>query len=295
MRVTAIIRFKNSALYEARKSLGLSQAEMADKIGCTTCALQSWESFLNYPFTPEAQESKEGRERHKKKNRENEILGLECLTGMTYEELFPEEYRNAVDKKLGRTVEVVKEMAALPEWAGNERMLESPEDMYIREEEKEGLKEELDDALKTLTEREAKVLKMRFGLDGYDKHTLEEVSQKPGWPTRERIRQIEAKALRKLKHPSRGRRLKRFIDAKAETKYPETRLCDACNERWPMLWLCCEREWGNKFKVRGYKNTDPHNHENVDWGEGGTAAKAWEDAYYNLTEKEKELRCKSAE
>jgi len=73
------------------------------------------------------------------------------------------------------------------------------------------LREQIDDALKTLTEREAKVLKMRFGLGDGNEHTLEEVGQQFK-VTRERIRQIEAKALRKLKHPSRSRKLKSFTN-----------------------------------------------------------------------------------
>jgi RNA polymerase primary sigma factor len=63
--------------------------------------------------------------------------------------------------------------------------------------------------LKSLTEREAKILKMRFGLGGGSEHTLEEVGQLFKF-TRERIRQIEAKSLRKLKHPSRSKKLKSF-------------------------------------------------------------------------------------
>ena len=73
------------------------------------------------------------------------------------------------------------------------------------------LREQIDDALKSLTEREAKVLKMRFGLGDGNEHTLEEVGQQFK-VTRERIRQIEAKALRKLKHPSRSRKLKSFTN-----------------------------------------------------------------------------------
>lgn len=73
------------------------------------------------------------------------------------------------------------------------------------------LREQIEDALKTLTEREAKVLKMRFGLGDGNEHTLEEVGQQFK-VTRERIRQIEAKALRKLKHPSRSRKLKSFTN-----------------------------------------------------------------------------------
>lgn len=73
------------------------------------------------------------------------------------------------------------------------------------------LKEELEDVLKTLTEREAKVLKMRFGLEDGRMRTLEEVGRDFN-VTRERIRQIEAKALRKLRHPSRSKRLKDFLE-----------------------------------------------------------------------------------
>lgn len=73
------------------------------------------------------------------------------------------------------------------------------------------LKEELEDVLETLTEREEHVLRLRFGLDDGRTRTLEEVGKVFG-VTRERIRQIEAKALRKLRHPSRSKRLKDFLD-----------------------------------------------------------------------------------
>ena len=73
------------------------------------------------------------------------------------------------------------------------------------------LKETLTGVLGTLTAREAKVLRMRFGLDDGRQRTLEEVGMEFG-VTRERIRQIEAKALRKLRHPSRSKKLKDFLD-----------------------------------------------------------------------------------
>jgi len=73
------------------------------------------------------------------------------------------------------------------------------------------LKEMTESVLKTLTPREEKVIKMRFGLDNGSDHTLEEVGQNFA-VTRERIRQIEAKALRKLRHPSRSRKLRPFLD-----------------------------------------------------------------------------------
>jgi len=73
------------------------------------------------------------------------------------------------------------------------------------------LKEQLEDVLDTLTPREEKVLRLRFGLDDGRARTLEEVGQVFG-VTRERIRQIEAKALRKLRHPSRSKKLKDFLE-----------------------------------------------------------------------------------
>ena len=73
------------------------------------------------------------------------------------------------------------------------------------------LKEQLDEVLNTLTEREQKVLKLRFGLEDGRARTLEEVGKEFN-VTRERIRQIEAKALRKLRHPSRSRKLKDYLE-----------------------------------------------------------------------------------
>jgi RNA polymerase primary sigma factor len=75
----------------------------------------------------------------------------------------------------------------------------------------EGLKETTTNVLTALTEREAKVLRMRFGIDMNTDHTLEEVGRQFS-VTRERIRQIEAKALRKLRHPARSEQLRSFID-----------------------------------------------------------------------------------
>lgn len=82
----------------------------------------------------------------------------------------------------------------------------SPEDYAANE----LLKDEIADVLLTLTEREEKVIRLRFGLEDGKSRTLEEVGQMFG-VTRERIRQIEAKALRKLRHPSRSRKLKDYM------------------------------------------------------------------------------------
>lgn len=82
------------------------------------------------------------------------------------------------------------------------------------------LKEKVREILKTLTPREEKVLKMRFGIDVASEHTLEEVG-KDFSVTRERIRQIEVKALRKLRHPSRAKRLQSFFDEDLEGTFVE--------------------------------------------------------------------------
>ncbi|HPW18675.1 MAG TPA: RNA polymerase sigma factor RpoD [Candidatus Aminicenantes bacterium] len=88
-----------------------------------------------------------------------------------------------------------------------DKLIPSPPDTVIHI----NLKEQIEEALKSLTDREGRVLKMRFGLGDGNEHTLEEVGQQFK-VTRERIRQIEAKALRKLKHPSRSRKLKSFTN-----------------------------------------------------------------------------------
>lgn len=81
----------------------------------------------------------------------------------------------------------------------------------VDEASKQLLKDHLDEVLSTLSDREARVLKLRFGLEGNKQMTLEEVGKVFG-VTRERIRQIEAKALRKLKHPSRRKKLQDYLE-----------------------------------------------------------------------------------
>ena len=128
-------------------------------------------------------------------------------------------------KKMGMTVDRVREVikiaqdpvsletpigeeddSHLGDFVKDERSM-SPEEYTIHE----LLKDEISDVLLTLTEREEQVLRLRFGLDDGSCKTLEEVGQMFG-VTRERIRQIEAKALRKLRHPSRSRKLKDFLN-----------------------------------------------------------------------------------
>ena len=140
------------------------------------------------------------------------------------QELNREPTDEAIAKKLGISIENVREVykisqdpVSLVTPIGEED--DSHLGDFIRDERTMGpeeyatvemLKEELKGVLSTLTEREEKVLRLRFGLDDGQCRTLEEVGQIFG-VTRERIRQIEAKALRKLRHPSRSRKLKDFL------------------------------------------------------------------------------------
>lgn len=85
------------------------------------------------------------------------------------------------------------------------------DDVVIHEVEQKNLREKIDELLTGLNDQEQRVLRMRFGLDDDDPKTLEEIGKVFG-VTRERIRQIEAKALRKLRHPSRSKKLKDYLD-----------------------------------------------------------------------------------
>ena len=139
-------------------------------------------------------------------------------------ELNREPSEEELAKKMGTSVEKVREIykisqdpvsletpigeeddSHLGDFIKDERNL-SPEEFATNE----MLKEEISQVLETLTEREEKVIRLRFGLEDGKPRTLEEVGQMFG-VTRERIRQIEAKALRKLRHPSRSRKLRDYM------------------------------------------------------------------------------------
>ena len=140
-------------------------------------------------------------------------------------ELNREPSEDEIAKKMGTTVEKVREIYKISQ---DPVSLETPigeEDDshlgdFIKDEHNmspeefatnEMLKDEISEVLLTLTEREEKVIRLRFGLEDGKPRTLEEVGQMFG-VTRERIRQIEAKALRKLRHPSRSRKLRDYME-----------------------------------------------------------------------------------
>ncbi len=138
----------------------------------------------------------------------------------TYQELAKE--LNLDEKKIKNIIKISQEPVSLETPVGDS------DDTYLKdfiEDENEyspvdavvndNLKERVREVLKTLTPREEKVLKMRFGIDVASEHTLEEVG-KDFSVTRERIRQIEVKALRKLRHPSRAKKLQTFFEKEIE-------------------------------------------------------------------------------
>lgn len=129
---------------------------------------------------------------------------------------------NIDEKKIKNIIKISKEPISLETPVGDS------EDAFIKDfienendispagaVENNDLKERVREALKTLTPREEKVLKMRFGIDVASEHTLEEVGKDFG-VTRERVRQIEVKALRKLRHPSRSKKLQTFFEKEFE-------------------------------------------------------------------------------
>lgn len=125
---------------------------------------------------------------------------------------------NLDEKKIKNIIKISKEPISLetPIGDGNDAsikdLIESEDDFSLSDTvASNDLKEKIREVLKTLTPREEKVLKMRFGIDVASEHTLEEVG-KDFSVTRERIRQIEVKALKKLKHPSRSKKLVTFFE-----------------------------------------------------------------------------------
>ncbi|MFA5074494.1 MAG: RNA polymerase sigma factor RpoD [Candidatus Babeliales bacterium] len=135
---------------------------------------------------------------------------------------------NLDEKKIKNIIKISKEPVSLETPVGDS------DDTYLKdfiEDENEytpvdavvndDLKEKVREVLKSLTPREEKVLKMRFGIDVASEHTLEEVG-KDFSVTRERIRQIEVKALRKLRHPSRSKKLQSFFDKEIDISSTET-------------------------------------------------------------------------
>ena len=194
MRIKAILRFRNEDLTRKRLIAGFkTQKELADYLNIVATTVSSWETFKTYPV--------------KKKL----IPKIEEALNCKIEEIFPPQITKSIRERIGRPIEKVFDARLLPSAMTGQYLLPDPSELYENKELKTELKNAINEALKTLTEREKKVLEMRFGLNnpnGND-YTLEETAYQFR-VTKERIRQIEAKALRKLKHPTRSKRLRRW-------------------------------------------------------------------------------------
>lgn len=185
MRVRIIAKFKNEDFFQARVEAGLTQRELGKLCGLGENGGQRVNQFENFQGYPK----RDGRSI----NRADLIANLEETLKRPYDMLFPKEYRDAIDKKLGRPIHGVLEFKELPEWQERNLMLPSPEISYDTVE----LKELIRKALYRLTKREKIVVEQRYGLDGNGTRTYEEIA-KTLCVTRERIRQIEHKAMRTL-------------------------------------------------------------------------------------------------
>lgn len=188
-RIGAKIRYFHRSLREKRLSLGYTQEQLAEKLGIGKQSYGQIETLRKFPT-------------------EYQLEKLCDFFGTTKEELFPEWAKMIfIDdrREIIKEVEIDRTMLSSPEVLQLVAP-DSPEEDF----EKENLREVMSRVLDTLNPREKKVLEIRFGLKDSAPKTLEESAKEFG-VTRERIRQIEAKALRKLRHVCRSRKLKSFI------------------------------------------------------------------------------------
>jgi RNA polymerase sigma factor (sigma-70 family) len=199
MKVRIVVRIKNEHFYSARIAAGYhGRIDLARATGISPNTLYFYENFKSYPRIG----------KNLPKSVIDRIVALETALNKNIEDLFPPEYKVAVDQKIRSKIEFVKHTLFLP----NEKEInllaapDNPEEEMIKKE----LKDNLQEALDSLSLREKRILEWRFGLSGPEL-TLQEVADKFK-VGRERIRQIEAKAIRKLKHPSRSRRLGIYQD-----------------------------------------------------------------------------------
>jgi RNA polymerase sigma factor (sigma-70 family) len=184
----------NARLVDARKEIGMTGEDMAAAADLSRGRLGDIENLRAVPT-------------------DEEMVKIACVLVKPIDYLFPEELMSAI--KLGvfsrRKVELAApEIISLTE-AQRLRLTYDGETALIEEVSRTMLSENIEEVLNTLSPREQRVLELRFGLKDGRSRTLKEVGREFN-VTRDRIRQIEAKALRKLRHPSRSRRLMDYLD-----------------------------------------------------------------------------------
>ena len=203
--VTAVAKLKHADLWAASKSMG-SQSALARHLGVQPSELGEWINLKRVPPSKPVG----------KRWTEDYICQMEAkliaLTGKAWDEIFPESLRNNVEfLECKKTIEKTAKMESLAmenyAIASRQRMLHGT----VEGEQREVRIETIEAALGSCcNEREIKVLKMRFGLDGYSTHTCEEVALEFK-VTHTRIRQIEAKAIRKIRDSRASEKLEECL------------------------------------------------------------------------------------
>ena len=189
----------NARLIDARKSKGWTQKDMALLTGFSTAYLGHIETLRVIPSKAAMDEIAGAL------NLSKDYLFPEALIGSMKDGLFDHRVAELQEQDIVRLTEA-RRAGLLPPGITEDEALESIE----REIDRELLKRQLPEVLSSLTPREQRVLELRFGLRDGRSRTLEQVGREFN-VTGESIRRIEAKALRKLRHPSRSRRLKDFL------------------------------------------------------------------------------------
>ena len=183
----------NARLVDARKERGMTQPDLAIAIKIPLCRMHAIENLKVIPS-------------------EDDMIRIACFLVKPIDDLFPEELMSAIRAGVfsRRKVELDTPEISLTEAQHLKELTYDGETKLIDEISRAMLPEKINEVLETLALREKKVLKLRFGLRDGRSQTLEEVAKEFN-VTREWIRQIEAKALRKLRHPTNSRKLKDFL------------------------------------------------------------------------------------
>jgi RNA polymerase sigma factor (sigma-70 family) len=197
------LRLRNNRLKERREALGMTQPELAAAAGVSPSAYQELEALRRSPRK---------REDGGWRDIATQLARFHCVEP---EELFPPSVLAVETPVATRRINAGDILPLLS--AHQQRLLEGPDAAHDRAE----LREQVQRALAGLRPREAEVLRLRFGLDGGDERTLEQAGVVLD-VQKERVRQLEARALRRLRHPSRADGLRDFLpEAREEPTSPD--------------------------------------------------------------------------